>query len=107
MVKKYYPTGIPKDLLTDVWFFNPESNCPWHPAPFPPELPKRIILLFSYPGDTVLDPFAGSFTTGLVARELGRNSINMELSDEYIEKGKKKLGFYTRSLMGDTTYEER
>ena len=43
-----------------------------HPAPFPEELPRRLIKLYSYPGDLVLDPFAGSGTTLKVARELGQ-----------------------------------
>ena len=43
-----------------------------HPAPFPEELPRRLIKLYSYPGDLVLDPFAGSGTTLVAAKRLGR-----------------------------------
>ncbi len=56
-----------------------------HPAPFPEELPKRLIKLYSYPDDVVLDPFVGSGTTLLAARRLGRRSIGVEISSEFCE----------------------
>lgn len=62
-------------------------------AAFPEELPYRIIKLFSYNGETVLDPFAGSGTTMKVARQLGRNSIGIEIKKSLIPIIKKKLGF--------------
>ncbi|HAX61728.1 MAG TPA: site-specific DNA-methyltransferase [Elusimicrobia bacterium] len=62
-------------------------------AAFPEELPYRAIKLFSYKGETVLDPFAGSGTTMKVARDLGRNSIGIELKEKLIPIIKKKLGF--------------
>lgn len=105
-IKKYYPE-IPKDLLTNIWNINPETSTTWHDAPFPEELVKRCILLFSYKGETVLDPFLGSGTTMKVARDLGRNSIGMELSEEYIKLAKEKLGFYQKSLFTKETYEEK
>ncbi len=62
-------------------------------AAFPEELPYRIIKLFSYKGETVLDPFAGSGTTMKVARQLERNSIGIEIKKSLIPIIKKKLGF--------------
>lgn len=62
-------------------------------AAFPDELPYRIIKLFSYKGETVLDPFVGSGTTMKVARQLGRNSIGIEIKKSLISIIKKKLGF--------------
>jgi site-specific DNA-methyltransferase (adenine-specific) len=62
-------------------------------AAFPEELPYRIVKLFSYKGETVLDPFAGSGTTMKVARDLGRNSIGIEIKKSLIPIIKKKLGF--------------
>lgn len=62
-------------------------------AAFPDELPSRIIKLFSYAGDTVLDPFAGSGTTMKVSRELKRNSIGYEIIRDLEEVIKKKTGF--------------
>jgi len=54
-----------------------------HPAPFPEELPKRCIKLFSYVGDTVLDPFLGSGTTAIVAHALRRRVIGVEIDRKY------------------------
>ncbi len=54
-----------------------------HPAPFPKELPHRLIKLYSFYGDTVLDPFIGTGTTAEAAIELGRNVIGYEINKEY------------------------
>ncbi len=62
-------------------------------AAFPDELPYRIIKLFSYKGETVLDPFVGSGTTMKIARKLGRNSIGIEIKKSLIPIIKKKVGF--------------
>jgi site-specific DNA-methyltransferase (adenine-specific) len=62
-------------------------------AAFPEELPYRIIKLFSYVSETVLDPFVGSGTTMKVARQLGRNSIGIEIKKSLIPIIKKKIGF--------------
>lgn len=62
-------------------------------AAFPDELPYRVIKLFSYKGETVLDPFVGSGTTMKVARQLGRNSIGIEIKKSLIPTIRKKLGF--------------
>ncbi len=55
-----------------------------HPAPFPVEVPRRLIRMFSFAGDTVLDPFAGTGTTAVAAMETGRNSISIEIEPSYI-----------------------
>ncbi len=69
-----------------VWSFNGESKKRiGHPAPFPKELPKRCIKMFSYLGDTIFDPFLGSGTTTLVAKELNRNPIGVDIDPEYIK----------------------
>jgi site-specific DNA-methyltransferase (adenine-specific) len=54
-----------------------------HPAPFPEELPRRLIKLYSYPGDLVLDPFVGSGTTLIAATRLGRRSLGVEINEEF------------------------
>ena len=56
-----------------------------HPAPFPLEIPRRLIRMFSFAGDTVVDPFAGTGTTALAALETGRSSINIEIEPAYID----------------------
>ena len=78
--------GYEKDILTNVWFMNPETNKHWHDAPFCEELVKRLILLYSFEGDTVLDPFGGTLTTSRVASKHRRNSVSIELSKEYMER---------------------
>lgn len=71
-----------------------------HIAVFPEELPKRLIKMFSFVGDTVLDPFMGSGTTALAASNLGRNSIGYEVNPDF-------LGYYQEKVMqatGNTFY---
>jgi len=64
-----------------------------HHAQFPEELPKRLIKMFSFVKDTILDPFVGSGTTSLAAKNLDRNSIGYEINEDYIALVKKKLAY--------------
>jgi site-specific DNA-methyltransferase (adenine-specific) len=67
-----------------VWKFSTaDPKKEGHPAPFPDELPKRLIQLYTFLGDTVLDPFLGSGTTCKVAKAWGRQSIGYELDEGY------------------------
>ncbi|RDI91122.1 DNA methylase N-4/N-6 domain-containing protein [Thermosipho africanus Ob7] len=69
-----------------LWTFSGESKKRiGHPAPFPLELPKRCIKLFSYVGDVVLDPFLGSGTTVIAAYKLKRKAIGVEIDKKYFE----------------------
>ena len=70
-------------------------------AAFPEEIPYRLIKLFSYKGETVLDPFMGSGTTLKVAAELGRRCIGYEIDLELLEVVKKKLKIYQSTLTND------
>jgi site-specific DNA-methyltransferase (adenine-specific) len=72
------------------WNFSGEKQNQ-HLAPFPEELPKRLIKMFSFVGDTVLDPFLGSGTTSLAALNLSRNSIGYEINPEYQNTIKQRL----------------
>ncbi len=63
-----------------------------HLAMFPEELPRRLIKMFSFVGDTVLDPFLGSGTTSLAAKNLGRNSIGYEINEDFLPIIYEKLG---------------
>ncbi|MGI0132836.1 MAG: DNA-methyltransferase [Thermoplasmata archaeon] len=74
-----------------MWGFNGETRAVGHPAPFPTELPKRCIKLFSYVGDTVLDPFAGSGTTLVACLTTGRKGLGVEVSQEYCEIIERRL----------------
>ena len=74
----------------DVWEFKQDQNNP-HPAPFPLELIERIIS--STQANTVLDPFVGSGTTAMAARNLNRNFIGIDLSPEYCQMANQRLGY--------------
>ena len=85
-------------LTTQEWneYFHGHWNFPGekqdrHLAMFPEELPKRLIKMFSFVGDTVLDPFLGSGTTCLAARKLGRKSVGYEINKEFLPIIKAKL----------------
>lgn len=79
----------------DVWTVAPASYPEAHFATFPLDLIKPCVLAGSRSGDIVLDPFAGSFTTGEVALEFGRRSICCELNPEYVELGQKRCNAIT------------
>jgi DNA modification methylase len=75
-----------------------------HIAMFPEELPRRLIRMFSFVSETVLDPFAGSGTTALAAKNTGRNSVGFEINPEFIPLIKEKLEVHQKDLNG-TSYE--
>jgi len=77
--------------LKNYWLLGPDASGTPHPAVFPKELARRCILLGSRPGDLVLDPFSGSGTTGLVAAELNRNAVLIELNEEYVAHSKTRF----------------
>lgn len=62
-----------------------------HPAPFPVEVPRRLIRMFSFVGDVVVDPFAGTGTTAVAAMECGRNSVSVDVEPRYIELMRKRM----------------
>lgn len=67
-----------------------------HPAPFPAEVPRRLIKMFSFVGDTVLDPFSGTGTTVIAAVENGRRAIGVDIEPRYVEMGRDKVGLAIR-----------
>ena len=73
------------------WYFNGTKQDK-HLAMFPEELPHRLIKMFSFPNETILDPFLGSGTTSLAAKNLNRNSIGYEINPEFIPIIKEKIG---------------
>lgn len=80
-------------LFCPVWDdVKGESTRRWgHPAPYPEELSTRLIRMFSFAGDTVLDPFAGSGTTAVSAVRTGRHSISVEIVPSYVEAATRRL----------------
>ena len=75
-----------------------------HIAMFPEELPKRLIKMFSFVGETVLDPFAGSGTTTLAARKLGRNSIGYEINKDFAPIIQSKIGAGQLTMGDDANF---
>ena len=78
------------EYFSSHWNFNGVKQL-GHIAMFPEELPKRLIKMFSFAGETVLDPFGGSGTTSLAAMKLGRNSICYEINQEFLPLIKDKF----------------
>jgi site-specific DNA-methyltransferase (adenine-specific) len=77
----------------NVWEMSAEMNRNiGHPAPFPLPLARDHILSWSNPGDTVLDPFLGSGTTGKMAAQLGRKFIGIEISSDYLKIARERIG---------------
>jgi len=104
-----------KEFSDNKWYMTlwemvnvlPGSSLEKEIAAFPEELPYRIIKLFSYIGETVLDPFVGSGTTMKVSRDLRRNSIGIEIKKSLVPIINKKLGFEGQSNLyhKDDTFE--
>jgi site-specific DNA-methyltransferase (adenine-specific) len=85
---------IPKDEFNEwfrqIWTLNGASTRE-HPAPFPLELATRLVRMFSFDGDTVLDPFSGSGTTMLAAMKWGRNGIGIEIDSDYCRMAERRI----------------
>lgn len=72
-------------MFTPVWSDISGQLRRDHPAPYPLAIPQRLVRMFSFTGDTVLDPFCGTGTTALAAIQLGRNSISVDIDPDYVE----------------------
>ena len=83
---------LTKEIAQNLWHIAPvmPGTSP-HPCPFPEELAYRLITLYSYAGETVLDPFLGSGTTAKVAKLTGRNYVGYEMQPEFLRLSKKRL----------------
>ncbi len=88
-----------KEYFSGHWNFGGAKQ-DGHIAMFPEELPKRLIKMFSFVGDTVLDPFLGSGTTTLSAKNIGRNSVGYEINQAFLPLIKKKLQVNQSELFG-------
>lgn len=86
---------------SDVWLMKPEGSGDNrdHPAPFPYELPYRLIKAYSFVGETVLDPFLGSGTTLVVARDLKRNGVGYEINPEFAKEAIRKIKSFQQKLL--------
>jgi DNA modification methylase len=88
------------ELTKSVWTFPAESaRKVGHPAPFPVELPYRFIQLYTFEGDTVLDPFMGSGQTAIAAVKSGRHYVGYEIEDKYVEIAERRIKEFTRQKL--------
>jgi DNA modification methylase len=84
-----------------IWHGVTGASTKDHPAPYPVELAERLIRMFSFVGDTVLDPFMGTGTTALAASKWGRNSVNFEIDSDYFSFAAKRLEGELSSLFAN------
>jgi len=92
-----------KEYFSGHWNFNGARQTE-HEAMFPEELPKRLIKMFSFVEDTILDPFLGSGTTAKVANELERNAVGYEINPEFLQTIKEKIA-KSESLLSQLNIE--
>ena len=80
------------ECTLDTWRLRPESaKRVGHPAPFPVELPRRLIELFTYKGDLVLDPFMGAGTSAIAAVQTDRHFVGYEMDPEYVALANQRI----------------
>lgn len=92
------------DNTLDVWEIPPESATRvGHPAPFPVELPSRLIELYTYRGDLVLDPFVGSGTAAVAALRSGRHYVGYDVDESYIRLAERRVADERRRLAAQST----
>lgn len=95
-------------LTLDVWDMAPESaKRVGHPAPFPVELPERLIRLYTYEDDLVLDPFLGSGSTLIAASRLDRRYVGYDLDPAYVEIARRRMAEEGAMLIGPTDLDGR
>jgi modification methylase len=94
-----------KAWFQQIWTGLTGASTRAHPAPFPLELAERLIRMFSFVGDRVLDPFTGTGTTNVAAARWGRDSIGIEISDQYFEAAAKRLERESSNLFSKVTIE--
>jgi site-specific DNA-methyltransferase (adenine-specific) len=86
------------EFTKSVWTFGAESaRRVKHPAPFPVELPYRLIQLYTYDGDVVLDPFMGSGQTAIASVKAGRHYVGYEIDEEYAKLAEKRVREFAAS----------
>ena len=93
-----------QNWFSQIWEMPGASTKNGHPAPFPIELANRLVKMFSFVGDTVLDPFSGSGTTMLAAINNGRNSIGVETEAYYCDYSIRRIE-YSQTLFSDYTFK--
>jgi site-specific DNA-methyltransferase (adenine-specific) len=91
-----------QEWFQQVWNGLTGESTRHHPAPFPEKLAYRLVRMFSFVGDTVLDPFMGTGTTLLAAAKCRRNSIGVEVEPSYVKMAKARLDSEVRTLFAES-----
>jgi len=89
------PEDFIKEISWSVWAL-PVSNIKGHPAPFPDEIPERLIRLYTHTGEIVLDPFIGSGTTAVAAKRWRRRCVGYDISEDYCRLAARRIKTYTQ-----------
>ena len=97
------PEASHREWFQQIWTGVTGASTRQHPAPYPVELASRLVRMFSFVGDTVLDPFIGTGTTSVAAAACGRSSIGYEIIPEYLSLSAKRLHAKTSGLFTQTT----
>jgi modification methylase len=92
-----------KKWFQQIWTGVTGSSTRNHPAPYPVEVAERLIRMFSFVGDTVLDPFWGTGTTTVAAAKIGRSSMGVEVDPHYFDAAYKRIAAETATLFGKAT----
>jgi DNA modification methylase len=92
-----------KKWFQQIWSGVTGASTKQHPAPYPLELAERLVRMFSFVGDTVLDPFMGTGTTTVAAAKWGRNSIGFEIDPHYYNLAQNRISEETSSLFSTAT----
>lgn len=95
------PGDLHKAWFQQIWTGVTGASTKAHPAPYPLQLAERLIRMFSFVGDTVLDPFMGTGTSNVAAAKWGRNSIGVEVDPKYFEMAATRLDNETPKLLTD------
>jgi DNA modification methylase len=96
-----------KQWFQQIWSGVTGASTRSHPAPYPVELVERLIRMFSFVGDTVLDPFLGTGTTTVAAAKTGRHSIGFEVDEHYFDMAHKRIANDTLTLFSKATIKVR
>jgi DNA modification methylase len=97
------PAERHKLWFQQIWTGVTGASTRQHPAPYPLELAERLVRMFSFAGDTVLDPFLGTGTTSVAAARWGRNSIAIEVDPAYFEMAARRIEADTPKLFASRT----
>ena len=93
-----------REWFRQIWTI-PGASTRDHPAPYPVELATRLVRMFSFVGDTVLDPFLGTGTTSVAAARAGRNSVGVEVDRDYLDMARRRFLDATTGLFGRARLE--